>query len=59
LTIDVECLCGPEEQDGEEVGARDEGDDEGQDEDARVLLQASWKHRELGKFPFPDKEGSY
>ena len=28
LTVDVEGLGGPEEEDGEEVGARDEGDDE-------------------------------
>ena len=57
LTIDVECLCGPEKQDGEEVGSRDEGDDQRQDEDARILFETSGKHGKLGEFPFPDEEG--
>ena len=38
LTIDVECLCRPEEQNGEEIGSRDKGDDECQDENPRILL---------------------
>ena len=38
LSVDIKCLCGPEKQNGEEVGSRDKGDNEGEDEDARVLL---------------------
>lgn len=58
LTIDVEGLGGPEEQDREEVGTGDEGDDECEDQNSRVLLQAAWEHGELGELPFPDEERS-
>lgn len=57
LAVDVEGLRGPEHEDGEEVGAGDEGDDEGQGEDARVLLEPGGKHGEFGKLGFPDAEG--
>lgn len=59
MSIDIKCLRGPEEQDGEEVGSGYEGDDEGRDENTGVLLEASGKHGEFGEFPFPDEKGCY
>ena len=58
VAVDVEGLRGPEEEDGEEVGARDEGDDERQGEDAGVLLQARWEHGVLRTVDLPDAEAS-
>jgi len=57
LTVHIEGLGRPEEQDGEEVGAGDECDDEGQDQDTGCLLQAGREHGEFGEFGFPDTEG--
>jgi len=56
MAVDVERLGGPEEEDGEEVRAGDEGDDQGQDQDAWILTDALGKHGEFGEFPFPDAE---
>ena len=57
MTIDIEGLCGPEHDDGEEVGTGNEGDDQSQCEDARFLLQARWEHGELSALDFPDCKG--
>ena len=38
VTVDIEGLRRPEEQDGEKVGSRYKGDDECQDENTWVLL---------------------
>ena len=59
MAVDVEGLRGPEHDNGEEIGAGDEGDDQCQSEDARFLLQARWKHGELGALDFPDCEGDH
>ena len=56
MTIDIECLSRPEEQDREKVGATDEGDDQSQEEDAWSLLESSGKHRMFGTLPFPYEE---
>ena len=56
MTIDVEGLRGPEEEDGEEVGAGDSRDDEGQSEDTRLLAKARREHWEFGELCFPDDE---
>ena len=40
LPVDVKGLGGPEEEDGEEVGARDKGDYKSEKEDTRVLFEA-------------------
>ena len=56
VAVDVEGLCGPEHDDGEEVGAGDEGNDQRQGQNARLLLQAGRKHGEFGKLDFPDGE---
>jgi hypothetical protein len=57
MTVDVECLCWPEHDDREKVGAGDEGDDQSQGQDARFLLKTRWEHGELGTLDFPDGEG--
>ena len=41
--IDIECLRGSEEEDGEEVGVGDEGDNKRQGQDPRVLLELGWE----------------
>lgn len=56
MAVDVEGLSRPEHDDREEVGAGDEGDDQSQGQDARILLQASWEHGEFGTFDFPDAQ---
>lgn len=56
MAVDVESLCWPEHDDREEIGAGDEGDDQGQRKNARFLLQARWEHGEFGTLDFPDGE---
>ena len=56
MAIDVEGLSGPEHQEGEEIGPRDEGDEQCQRQNPRILLQSSWEHGERGKPSFPDEE---
>ena len=56
LAVDIERLCGPEKQDGKEVCAGYEGDDQSKTQDPRTLLQAGWEHGVLGEFGFPDEE---
>jgi len=46
----------PEHENGKEVESRDEGDDERQTENPRVLVQAPWEHGELGNPAFPVNE---
>lgn len=58
LTVNAEGLAGPEHEDGEEVGAGHECDDEGQGEDSRVLLEPGGEHGKFGKSAFPDAEGN-
>ena len=57
VAVDVEGLGGPEEEDGEEVCARDECDDECQGEDSRVFLKAGGEHRVFCAIYFPKAEG--
>ena len=57
MSIHVERLRWPEEENGEEIGAGYESDYECQRKNARALLQACWEHRKLGEFGFPDGEG--
>lgn len=57
LAVYVEGLRWPEEEHGEEVGAGDEGDDEGQGKNTGCLLQTSWEHGVFGEFRFPNHEG--
>ena len=58
VTVDIEGLGRPEHEDGKEVGAGDEGDDESEDERPRRLLDASRKHGILGKLHLPDHKRS-
>lgn len=44
VAVHIECLRRPEHENGEEVGTRDEGDDEGQSEDSGLLSQSLWEH---------------
>ena len=46
----------PEHDDREEVGSRDEGDDEREAQDARILSQTLGKHRILRPERFPEEE---
>lgn len=57
MAVHVESLRGPEHDDREEVGARDEGDDQGQGQNARFLLQARWEHGKFGPLDFPNGKG--
>lgn len=56
MAVHVECLCRPEHEDREEVRARDEGDDEGQAENTRLLAQSLGEHGVLC-VSLPDDEG--
>ena len=57
VSIHVERLGRPEHEDGEEIGARDEGDDECEREDARLLAQTLGEHGVLCTVYFPEDEG--
>ena len=57
LAVNIEGLGGPEEEDGEEIGAGYKGYNEREDEDARGLLQARGEHGVGGEFGFPYAEG--
>jgi hypothetical protein len=54
MAVDVESLGRPEHEVGEEVGPRDEGDEQSEQEDARVLLQSRWEHGEFGPVDLPE-----
>lgn len=53
VSIDIEGLCGPEHEHGEEVCARNKRDDERETESPRLLLQASWEDGVFGAIDFP------
>ena len=57
VSIHVERLGRPEHEDGEEIGARDEGDDKCESEDARLLAQTLGEHGVLCTVYFPKDEG--
>lgn len=57
MAVNVEGLAGPEHEDAKEVGAGYEGDDEGEGEDSRVLLEPSGDHGVFGELGFPDAKG--
>lgn len=57
MSIRIVRLSGPEENDGEEVGAGDEGNDESQQEDPGFSGNGPWKHGEFGKLPLVDDKG--
>lgn len=56
VAVDVEGLRGPEHDDGEEVCAGDEGDDESEAEDSGFLLQPVGEHGVRGSVHFPEEE---
>ena len=56
VAVHVEGLRRPEHDHRDEVGAGDEGDDEGKGEDERFLLQPGWEHGVLGPVKFPGAE---
>lgn len=58
MAVDVEGLCGPEQQNREEVGTRDEGDDEGESQDTGLFPEARWEHWEFGTVDLPEAEGN-
>ena len=62
VAVDIEGLSGPEEEDREEVCAGNEGDDQGESEDARIFLQSVREHGPFCTINFPegesDEEGS-
>ena len=57
VAVYVESLCGPEEKDREEVGARNACDDQSKDKYTWALLYACWEHGVWGEFGFPDDKG--
>ncbi len=57
LAVNVERLRGPKHENGEEVCAGDESDDESQGENTRILLETGGEHGEFGKLGFPHTEG--
>ncbi|KAK0888204.1 hypothetical protein LTR57_025553, partial [Friedmanniomyces endolithicus] len=56
VAIDVESLSRPEHQNRKEVGSGDEGDDEGQAKDARILSRTLREDGMLRKFGLPQEE---
>ena len=56
MTIHIESLSRPEHDDREEVGARDEGDDECESKNPGCLLQAGREHRILCTINLPEAE---
>lgn len=50
-------LCRPEHENGEEIGPGDEGDDQSQAENTRVLAQTFWEHRVFCTICLPQNEG--
>lgn len=56
MTVDVVRLSRPERDEADEVGSRDEGDDQGKDKDSRGLVDSLGEHWEFGKACFPDDE---
>lgn len=61
VTVDIEGLGRPEHENAEEVGSRDESDDQSEQQDAGRLHKSPWEHWKLGELGFPhgesDKEG--
>ena len=57
VAVDVVGLGGPEQEHREEIGARDEGNDEGQDQVPPRLAQTRGQHGLLGAVCFPETEG--
>lgn len=57
MSVGVVRLSWPEEQDGEEVGSRDEGYDQGKKQDSWLFCNGSGKHWIWRKFPLIDTEG--
>lgn len=58
MTIDVERLSRPEHENGKEVGAGDESDDERQGEDSRILSKSFGEHGIFGEIGLPDQESN-
>ena len=54
VPIDVECLCGPEHDDREEVGAANRSDDQRESKNSGLLLETRRKHWELRTLDLPD-----
>lgn len=54
MAVDIEGLRGPEEQDGKEVGTRDESNNQGAQKNPRALQQAGGKHGVFGESNLPD-----
>lgn len=58
VAVHVVTLGGPKHDNGEEVRAGDEGDDESEQEDSRLLSNPSRKHRVLGEELLVKAEGN-
>ena len=58
LTVDVESLCWPEQENGKKVGTGDEGNDKRKNQDSRALLEAAGEHWKFCEFPLPDEKCS-
>ncbi len=56
VAVDVEGLGGPKQEHREEIGARDEGNDEGQDQIPPRLAETVGQHRVLGAVGLPQTE---
>lgn len=56
VSIHIERLRRPEHQDGEEVAAGDESDDQRQAQGARLLLQSRWEDRVASAVDLPEAE---
>lgn len=58
MSVHVERLGGPEHEHGEEVGAGDEGDDQGQTQGARLLLQTCGEDGVFSTVDLPESKGN-
>lgn len=59
MAIYIERLGRPEHENGEEVCARDECDDEGENESTRLLVETLWEDGVFGVVCFPDDKGNH
>lgn len=58
MSVGVERLSWPKEQNREEVRSRDEGNDEGKEQDSRLFRNGSWEHGIRCKLPLIDAKRS-
>lgn len=58
MSVHVESLGWPEHEHGEEVGARDEGDNQGQTQGARLLLQTCGEDGVFSTIDLPESKSN-